>query len=135
MLQKKMLNKHVKILVCSIVCCLYCFGCTIAPKAVSSFRPTYDASTPFQYDPYNSGLLYYDKDGCAVITKNARDRYNLQIQQFQARLKREKSVVLTPDAGIFFFIDKYGNGVYKIDPQHLQYFIIMTAWIRSGIYL
>lgn len=114
---------------------IYLSGClTIAPDHVLySKLPSYDSSTPAQYDSSNSGFICFDDDGNGIITSSARDRYNNLVVKYKAKILAEKSKNIEPDKGLTVFNDKFGNTLYKIDKEHLYFFIIMNVWTKSGL--
>jgi hypothetical protein len=122
----------------TLLAILFLEGCgTVTPNPIEDNMPTYDSSTPRQYDQLNSGLLFYttndrgETDG-AIITKNARDRYNNLISSYALQIYDEEKVTLLKDAGIWYYQDKYGNELYKIENQYLAFFMKMNRWKKQG---
>jgi len=110
-------------------------GCTFSPKNIRSVVVAYDSTTPPQYDSHNAGLIKYDADGSAIVTRGAIERYNLLVTRFAKRIETEKGKVVLPNSGVSNYIDEYGNHLYKMDPEHMVIYLTCVAWIRSGIYL
>lgn len=104
-------------LICvSILVLSGCFG-TVKPRIVK------DSVASFDGNERNSGFIDFTHDGAGVITKNARDRYNLLIEQYGNRF----TPPLKQDSGIS------PNGEnYIIDAEHLVKFATMNRWKKSG---
>lgn len=134
-LQKILKRKTLKTFasLCLISACL--IGCTISPKRLLYSKvPSYDSSTPAQYDSRNSGFICFDeKSGNGIITTFARNKYNNLIVKYKVKLLEEKAVTLQADAGLTEFEDGFGNKLFNIDKQHLHYFVLMTSWQKSGL--
>lgn len=130
---KKTLRKLALISLCSLV--IVTPGCTIAPKNIKSVIVAYDSTTPPQYDNHNAGLISYEANGSAILTKGAVDRYNLLVTRFAKRIETEKGQTVLPNSGVTDYTDQYGNHLYKMDPEHMVIYLTCVAWIRSGIYI
>jgi hypothetical protein len=113
-------------------------GCaTVTPDPLKDNMPSYDSTTPPQYDANNSGFLNYLKNDKgetigACITKGARERYNNLINAFGLQLYESERVQLNHDSGISYFVDIHGNEIFKITPQHLAFFMKMNRWRKEG---
>lgn len=110
--------------------------CTVTPNMVKASESSYDASTPKQYDPKNSGLLFatFDSTGRvdgAVITSNAKEFWNRLIADYRIQFKSEHKVDLVKDAGVVAWKDQYGNALWRIDAEHLSYFEMLGMWRQS----
>ena len=108
-------------------------SCTVVPKHVIDSGASFDSSTPKTYPvSRNGGFLEWTKTG-AIITDNARERYNNLIDIYGNRFYQIKAVRLRKDDGVTPFLDVSGNNVWEIDNQHLTYFAIMNSWKKSNI--
>jgi hypothetical protein len=112
-------------------------GCgTVTPDHAERTEASYDASTPSQYDPYNSGVLYpiVDREGDVIavaITPLERDRYNDLIKVYRNRFKETAKVTLDADDGISDTVDEYGNKLFLIDVTHLGYLESLEQYARD----
>ena len=108
-------------------------GCaTITPDKIEDNISSYDASTPSNYNKDNGGLIALLDDG-AVITSQARERYNNLIKMYKIKFKKEKAIELFENAGIEPYKDRYGNDLFLIDNEHLVYFGVMNSWLKEKI--
>lgn len=108
-------------------------GCaTITPDKIQDNTASYDASTPSQYSQDNGGVIALIENG-AVITSQAKDRYNKLIEMYKIKFKKEKAIELVENAGIKSYKDRYGNDLFLIDNEHLVYFGIMNSWLKEKI--
>jgi len=123
------LNKFASILVLNF----FLVGCaTITPDKIQDSTASYDASTPSNYNKDNGGLIAILEDG-AVITHQAKDRYNKLIEMYRVKFKKEKAIELAEDAGIKSYKDRYGNDLFLIDNEHLVYFGVMNSWLKEKV--
>lgn len=108
-------------------------GCaTVTPNKIQDNTASYDASTPSQYNQDNGGVIALLDNG-AVITNQARERYNNLIQMYKIKFKKEKAIELIEDAGIKTYKDRYGNDLFLIDNEHLVYFGVMNSWLKEKV--
>ncbi len=108
-------------------------GCaTITPDKIQDSTASYDASTPSNYNKDNGGLVALLENG-AVITPQAKERYNNLIKMYKIKFKKEKAIELVEDAGIKPYKDRYGNDLFLIDNEHLVYFGVMNSWLKEKI--
>lgn len=108
-------------------------GCaTITPSKIEDSTASYDSSTPSQYNQDNGGVIALLNDG-AVITSQAKDRYNKLIEMYKIRFKKEKAIELTENSGIKPYKDRYGNDLFLIDNEHLVYFGVMNSWLKEKL--
>jgi len=108
-------------------------GCvTITPDKIQDSTASYDASTPSNYNKDNGGLVALLDNG-AVITPQARERYNNLIKMYKIKFKKEKAIELVEDAGIKPYKDRYGNDLFLIDNEHLVYFGVMNSWLKEKV--
>jgi hypothetical protein len=108
-------------------------GCaTITPDKIQDNTASYDASTPSNYNKDNGGLVALIDNG-AVITSQARERYNNLIKMYKVKFKKEKAIELVEDAGIKPYKDRYGNDLFLIDNEHLVYFGVMNSWLKEKV--
>jgi len=108
-------------------------GCTtVTPDKIKDSTASYDASTPSQYNQDNGGVIALFDNG-AVITKQAKDRYNKLIEMYKVKFKKEKAIELVEDAGIKPYKDRYGNDLFLIDNEHLVYFGVMNSWLKEKV--
>ncbi len=96
-------------------------GCasTVAPEPVRETVASWDGTNQ------NSGFIGYLVDGRGLITESACRRYNGLIAVYGARFIPP----LQADDGI----RATGTNTFIIDQQHLQYFMTMQRWRRSGL--
>jgi hypothetical protein len=108
-------------------------GCaTITPDKIQDNTASYDASTPSNYNKDNGGLVALLDNG-AVITNQAKERYNNLIQMYKIKFKKEKAIELVENAGIQPYKDRYGNDLFLIDNEHLVYFGVMNSWLKEKV--
>ena len=108
-------------------------GCaTVTPNKIQDDKSSYDATTPKQYDKDNGGLIFFVGDD-ALITRQARERYNNLIKMYRIKFKKEKAIDLTEDAGITPYKDNFNNELYLIDEEHLVYFGVMNSWLKEKV--
>ena len=105
---------------------------TVTPDKIEDTTASYDASTPSQYNQDNGGLIALLNDG-AVITSQAKERYNNLIQMYKIKFKKEKAIELVENAGIQPYKDRYGNDLFLIDNEHLVYFGVMNSWLKEKV--
>lgn len=108
-------------------------GCsTVIPPSIKDDVASYDDSTPAGYDACNGGFLgFADDDNTAFITDNARNVYNELIADYKEQFRDEYKLKLSRDDGISKGKDKFGNDLWKIDYQHLQYFMRLSRWAKE----
>ena len=108
-------------------------GCaTVTPNKIQDDKSSYDATTPKQYDKDNGGLISFVGDD-ALITLQARERYNNLIKMYRIKFKKEKAIDLTEDAGITPYKDNFGNELFLISSEHLVYFGVMNSWLKEKV--
>lgn len=108
-------------------------GCaTITPNKIEDDKSSYDASTPKQYQKDNGGLISFIGDD-ALITRQARERYNNLIKMYRIKFKKEKAIELNEDSGIKPYKDNFANELYLIDSEHLVYFGVMNSWLKEKV--
>jgi hypothetical protein len=108
-------------------------GCaTITPDKIQDNTASYDASTPSNYNKDNGGLVALLDNG-AVITPQARERYNNLIKMYRVKFKKEKAIELVENAGIQPYKDRYGNDLFLINNEHLVYFGVMNSWLKEKV--
>jgi len=108
-------------------------GCaTVTPDKIQDDVASFDSSTPTNYNKDNGGLIALLDDG-AVITSQAKDRYNKLIEMYKIKFKKEKAIELVNDAGIKPYKDRYGNDLFIIDNEHLVYFGVMNSWLKEKV--
>jgi hypothetical protein len=108
-------------------------GCaTITPDKIQDNTASYDASTPSNYNKDNGGLVALLENG-AVITSQAKERYNNLIKMYKVKFKKEKAIELVENAGIQPYKDRYGNDLFLIDNEHLVYFGVMNSWLKEKV--
>ena len=108
-------------------------GCTtVTPDKIQDDIASFDSSTPTNYNKDNGGLIALLDDG-AVITSQAKDRYNKLIEMYKIKFKKEKAIELINDAGIKPYKDRYGNNLFLIDNEHLVYFGVMNSWLKEKV--
>ena len=123
------MKKFVSILVLNF----FLVGCaTITPDKIQDSTASYDASTPSNYNKDNGGLVALLENG-AVITPQAKERYNNLIKMYKVKFKKEKAIELVEDAGIKPYKDRYGNDLFLIDNEHLVYFGVMNSWLKEKV--
>ena len=111
----------------------FLIGCaTVTPNKIEDDKSSYDASTPKQYDKDNGGLISFVGDD-ALITNQARDRYNNLIEMYKIKFKKEKAIELNKDSGIKPYKDNFGNELYVIDSEHLVYFGVLNSWLKEKV--
>ena len=108
-------------------------GCaTVTPNKIQDDKSSYDASTPKQYQKDNGGLISFIGDD-ALITSQARERYNNLIGMYKIKFKKEKAIELKTDSGIKPYKDSFGNELYIIDSEHLVYFGVLNSWLKEKV--
>ncbi len=123
------MNKFASILALNF----FLVGCaTITPDKIQDNTASYDASTPSNYNKDNGGLVALLDNG-AVITNQAKERYNNLIQMYKIKFKKEKAIELVENAGIQPYKDRYGNDLFLIDNEHLVYFGVMNSWLKEKV--
>ncbi len=123
------MNKFASILVLNF----FLVGCaTITPDKIQDSTASYDASTPSNYNKDNGGLVALLENG-AVITPQAKERYNNLIKMYKVKFKKEKAIELVEDAGVKPYKDRYGNDLFLIDNEHLVYFGVMNSWLKEKV--
>ena len=117
----------VLVLNCFLVSCA-----TVTPNKIEDDKSSYDASTPKQYQKDNGGLISFIGDD-ALITSQARERYNNLISMYKIKFKKEKAIELKIDSGIKPYKDNFGNELYIIDSEHLVYFGVLNSWLKEKV--
>jgi len=117
----------VLVLNCFLVSCA-----TVTPNKIEDDKSSYDASTPKQYQKDNGGLISFVGDD-ALITSQARERYNNLIGMYKIKFKKEKAIELKIDSGIKPYKDNFGNELYIIDSEHLVYFGVLNSWLKEKV--
>ena len=108
-------------------------GCaTVTPDKIQDDKSSYDATTPKQYDKDNGGLISFVGDD-ALITRQARERYNNLIKMYRIKFKKEKAIDLNEDSGIKPYKDNFANELYLIDSEHLVYFGVLNSWLKEKV--
>ena len=108
-------------------------GCaTVTPNKIEDDKSSYDATTPKQYDKDNGGLISFVGDD-ALITNQARERYNNLIEMYKIKFKKEKAIELKIDSGIKAYKDNFNNNLYLIDSEHLVYFGVLNSWLKEKV--
>ena len=108
-------------------------GCaTVTPNKIQDDKSSYDATTPKQYDKDNGGLISFVSDD-ALITRQARERYNNLIKMYRIKFKKEKVIDLVEDSGIKPYKDTFGNELFLIDSEHLVYFGVLNSWLKEKV--
>ena len=105
---------------------------TVTPNKIEDDKSSYDATTPKQYDKDNGGLISFIGDD-ALITRQARERYNNLITMYRIKFKKEKAIDLKEDSGIKSYKDNFGNELYLIDSEHLVYFGVLNSWLKEKV--
>jgi hypothetical protein len=123
------LKKFVSALVLNLVL----IGCaTVTPNKIEDDKSSYDATTPKQYQKDNGGLICFVGDD-ALITSQARERYNNLINMYKIKFKKEKAIELKTDSGIIPYKDNFNNDLYLIDSEHLVYFGVLNSWLKEKV--
>ncbi len=123
------MNKLASILVLNFLL----VGCaTVTPNKIQDDKSSYDATTPKPSDKDNGGLISFVGDD-ALITRQARERYNNLIKMYRIKFKKEKAIDLTEDAGITPYKDNFGNELFLISSEHLVYFGVMNSWLKEKV--
>jgi len=123
------LKKFVNVLVLNFLL----IGCaTVTPDKIQDEKSSYDATTPKQYDKDNGGLISFVGDD-ALITSQARERYNNLISMYRIKFKKEKAIDLKEDSGIKIYKDNFNNSLYLIDSEHLVYFGVLNSWLKEKV--
>ena len=143
MMTSARLSKNVTLTLFASILAISLIGCvTVTPDKVRSGRPSYDSSTPSQYDPYNSGLLGFieEKDSKgkvytsgAVVTQGAKTRYNKLIAVYRLQFDSRYHVLLNADDGLKEYKDLFGNSLVFIDSEHLQYFARLQSMASNRV--
>jgi len=108
-------------------------GCaTVTPNKIQDDKSSYDATTPKQYDKDNGGLISFVGDD-ALITRQARERYNNLIKMYRIKFKKEKAIDLVEDSGVKPYKDNFGNELFLIDSEHLVYFGVLNSWLKEKV--
>jgi len=108
-------------------------GCaTVTPNKIQDDKSSYDATTPKQYDKDNGGLISFVGDD-ALITRQARERYNNLIKMYRIKFKKEKAIDLVEDSGVKPYKDNFANELYLIDSEHLVYFGVLNSWLKEKV--
>lgn len=108
-------------------------GCaTVTPNKIQDDKSSYDATTPKQYDKDNGGLISFVGDD-ALITRQARERYNNLIKMYRIKFKKEKAIDLNEDSGVRPYKDNFGNELFLIDSEHLVYFGVLNSWLKEKV--
>ena len=112
---------------------LLLIGCaTVTPNKIEDDKSSYDATTPKQYQKDNGGLISFVGDD-ALITRQARERYNNLIGMYKIKFKKEKAIELKVDSGIKPYKDSFGNELFLINSEHLVYFGVMNSWLKEKV--
>jgi len=123
------LKKFVSVLVLNVLL----IGCaTVTPNKIQDDKSSYDATTPKQYQKDNGGLISFVGDD-ALITRQARERYNNLIGMYKIKFKKEKAIELKTDSGIKPYKDSFGNELFLINSEHLVYFGVMNSWLKEKV--
>jgi hypothetical protein len=104
----------------------------VTPNKIQDDKSSYDATTPKQYDKDNGGLISFVGDD-ALITRQARERYNNLIKMYRIKFKKEKAIDLTEDSGITPYKDNFNNELFLIDSEHLVYFGVLNSWLKEKV--
>jgi len=108
-------------------------GCaTVTPNKIQDDKSSYDATTPKQYDKDNGGLISFVGDD-ALVTRQARERYNNLIKMYRIKFKKEKAIELNEDSGVKPYKDNFGNELFLIDSEHLVYFAVLNSWLKEKV--
>jgi PBP1b-binding outer membrane lipoprotein LpoB len=112
---------------------LFLIGCvTVTPNKIEDDKTSYDATTPKQYQKDNGGLISFVGDD-ALITRQARERYNNLIKMYRIKFKKEKAIDLNEDSGIKAYKDNFSNELFLIDSEHLVYFGVLNSWLKEKV--
>ena len=112
---------------------LFLVSCaTVTPNKIQDDKSSYDASTPKQYQKDNGGLISFIGED-ALITPQARERYNNLIEMYKIKFKKEKAIELKIDSGIKPYKDNFSNQLYIIDSEHLVYFGVLNSWLKEKV--
>jgi len=123
------LNKLASILVLNF----FLVGCaTVTPNKIQDDKSSYDATTPKQYQKDNGGLISFVGDD-ALITPQARERYNNLIGMYKIKFKKEKAIELKVDSGIKPYKDSFGNELFLINSENLVYFGVLNSWLKEKV--
>ena len=123
------MNKLASILVLNF----FLVGCaTVTPNKIQDDKSSYDATTPKQYDKDNGGLISFVGDD-ALITRQARERYNNLIKMYRIKFKKEKAIDLVEDSGVKPYKDNFGNELFLISSEHLVYFGVLNSWLKEKV--
>jgi len=123
------LKKFVSALVLNLII----IGCaTVTPNKIEDDKSSYDASTPKQYQKDNGGLICFVGDD-ALITSQARERYNNLIKMYRIKFKKEKAIDLVEDSGVKSYKDNFANELFLIDSEHLVYFGVLNSWLKEKV--
>jgi hypothetical protein len=123
------LKKFASVLVLNILL----IGCaTVTPNKIEDDKSSYDATTPKQYQKDNGGLISFVGDD-ALITSQARERYNNLISMYKIKFKKEKAIELKTDSGIKPYKDSFGNELFLINSEHLVYFGVLNSWLKEKV--
>ena len=123
------MNKLASILVLNF----FLVGCaTVTPNKIQDDKSSYDATTPKQYDKDNGGLISFIGED-ALITRQARERYNNLIKMYRIKFKKEKAIDLVEDSGVKPYKDNFGNELFLISSEHLVYFGVMNSWLKEKV--
>ena len=123
------MKKFVSVLVLN---CLLVGCATVTPNKIEDDKSSYDASTPNQYQKDNGGLISFVGDD-ALITRQARERYNNLIKMYRIKFKKEKAIDLVEDSGIKPYKDNFGNELFLINSEHLVYFGVLNSWLKEKV--
>jgi hypothetical protein len=104
----------------------------VTPNKIQDDKSSYDATTPKQYDKDNGGLISFIGDD-ALITRQARERYNNLIKMYRIKFKKEKAIDLNEDSGIKPYKDNFSNELFLIDSEHLVYFAVLNGWLKEKV--
>ena len=111
----------------------FLIGCaTVTPNKIQDDKSSYDATTPKQYQKDNGGLISFIGDD-ALITRQARERYNNLIKMYRIKFKKEKAIDLVEDSGIKPYKDSFGNELFLINSEHLVYFGVLNSWLKEKV--
>ena len=123
------MNKLASILVLNF----FLVGCvTVTPNKIQDDKSSYDATTTKQYDKDNGGLISFVGDD-ALITRQARERYNNLIKMYRIKFKKEKAIDLVEDSGVKPYKDNFGNELFLINSEHLVYFGVLNSWLKEKV--
>jgi hypothetical protein len=120
-------------------CAILCLeGCgTVSPPPLRDRQAAFDASTPPQYPAQSSGFLGWitnerGETTGGILTSGAVDRYNRLVKVYRLQLQEATGVLVGPGDGVQPFVDQYGNNVFRMDSQHLTYFVRLNRWAKEG---